>query len=127
MARPRKEIDTGVLERLAAIDCTLIEMAAVLNVHSDTLRDNYSTIIAKGREQGKTHLRKKMFDVAMRGNVAMLIWLSKQRLGYAEKQVIQQNTQHSVDNADAILLADLMKEIIELKKNDAKWISATAI
>jgi len=116
MARPRKEIDTGVLERLAAIDCSLKEMAAVLNVHEDTLRDNYSSYIAKGREQGKIKLRNKMFDVAMKGNVAMLIWLSKQRLGYAEKQEINNNNVHSVDNQDAMLLADLMKELIHLKK-----------
>lgn len=83
--RPRIELDTALIEKLAAIQCSITEMAAILGCHADTLRDNYSTHIAKGREHGKMSLRRKQWDVAMGGNVTMLIWLGKQYLEQAER------------------------------------------
>ena len=37
----------------------------------------------------KLALRKKQFDIAMQGNVQMLIWLGKQYLEQSDKQELQ--------------------------------------
>ena len=40
------------------------------------------------RGKGKIALRRKQYDVAMSGNVTMLLWLGKQYLGQSDKQEI---------------------------------------
>lgn len=82
--RPKKTLDTSLIEKLASIQCSIVEMAAILGCHADTLRDNYSTHIDKGRQAGRMSLRRKQWDTAMGGNVAMLIWLGKQYLGQSD-------------------------------------------
>lgn len=86
VGRPSKveKIDPKQVENLAALMCTLEEMAAWFNVDKSQISRNFATEIAKGRERGKTSIRKKQFDVAMNGNVTMLIWLGKQYLGQKE-------------------------------------------
>ena len=37
----------------------------------------------------KNSLREKQYDVAMSGNVSMLIWLGKQVLGQSDKQEVE--------------------------------------
>lgn len=39
----------------------------------------------KGHQECNASLRRKQYQVAMRGNVTMLIWLDKQRLGGKDK------------------------------------------
>jgi hypothetical protein len=84
MARPQKLIDVKQVEELAAIDCTYEEMAAVLDCSTKTLKRRFGPLIEKGRESGKTSLRRAQFKAAIGGNVTMLIWLGKQRLGQAD-------------------------------------------
>lgn len=83
-----KHIDLGLIEKLAAIHCTNTEIASTVGCDSSLLsKPKYSEIITKGKERGKMSLRRKMWDTAMNGNVTMQIFLSKQMLGYADKQV----------------------------------------
>lgn len=91
--RPKIEIDPALVERLAAIHCPNVEIAAAVGCSVDTLTDRFSDIIAKGRENGKTRLRRKQLEVALTGNVSMLIWLGKQMLGQSEK--VEAKTEHS--------------------------------
>ena len=84
--RPLKDINPEQVYDLAKIHCTKKEMAAVLKCNPDTLYVRFSDIIEKGYEEGKQCLRRKMFEVAYNGNVSMLIWLSKQHLGYREPE-----------------------------------------
>lgn len=87
-----KPISTELLYRLAAIQCTQKEMAAVVGLSEGQLSKRLKAdqrlkkAIEMGQEYGKTALRRKQFQVAMSGNVAMLIWLGKQMLGQADKQ-----------------------------------------
>lgn len=85
MARPQKNIDPAILEKLAAILCTMEEMASVVGCSVDTLERRFADVIEKGRAQGNTSLRRKQFELAMNGHATMLIWLGKQRLGQREK------------------------------------------
>jgi hypothetical protein len=83
--RPKIILDATEVEKLAAIQCSLTEMAAFFSVSEDTLERNYADVIAKGREKGKMSLRHKQFDVAMKGSYVMLIWLGKQWLNQHDK------------------------------------------
>lgn len=85
MARPKKEINESDIEKLAAINCSYAEIGAVVGCDSSTLTRRFAQVIEKGREQGKMSLKRKMWETAMNGNVTMMIWLSKQMLGYTEK------------------------------------------
>jgi len=89
---PPKELQEDLIYRLASINCTYDEIGAVCNVHPDTIRNRFSDTVKKGREEGKSSLKRKMWKLAMEGNngegnVGMLIWLSKQMLGYTDKPV----------------------------------------
>lgn len=89
MARPRKKIDPEQVRKLAAIQCTTAEMAAVLNCSSDTLERRFAAILKEGRANGCMSLKRKQYELAMSGNVGMLIWLGKQHLGQYEKRIIE--------------------------------------
>lgn len=96
MARPRLKLDLVMMEKLAGIGCKNTEIAAMLGCDSSTLSDaHYSEIIAKGKEQGRMSLRRKMWETAMGGNITMMIWLSKQLLGYSDK--IENDTKITTD------------------------------
>lgn len=113
--RPKLEIDERLVENLASIGCTNREIAAACNCSVDTLTDRFSEVMDKGRENGKTRLRKKQIEVALQGNVSMLIWLGKQMLGQAEK--VEAKTEHS-----GAINGTLAKEEAEAVKEWARTI-----
>lgn len=83
--RPKIEIDPVQVEKLAAIDCTMREIASVVGCSVDTLERRFAEVIEKGREQGKASIKRALFHMAVnRHNIAAAIWLSKQRLGYSD-------------------------------------------
>lgn len=84
--RPKKDIDPNLVYDLAKIHCTKEEIAIIVGCHVDTLYARFSDVLRKGDEEGKNSLKRKMYEVAMQGNVQMLIWLSKQRLGHKDRQ-----------------------------------------
>ena len=103
MARPQKQIDEKQVEQLAAINCSLAEMAAVLDCSVDTLDRRFAEVIKKGRAAGRMSLKRKQYEVGMKGNVSMLIWLGKQTLGQRDNLDIGKL---SAEQALAILAAD---------------------
>ena len=84
--RPKKEIDMELVERLANIQCTQEERASVVGCSVDTLvaQQDFSEIYKKGREVGKSSLRRTQWRIAQ-NNAAMAIWLGKQYLGQTDK------------------------------------------
>lgn len=85
MARPPKPVDENLLRKLAAIHCNQDEMASVLGVSVDTLQRRFAAQIKDARNEGKMSLRRKMWEMALNGNVSLLIWLSKNELGMTDK------------------------------------------
>lgn len=85
MARPPKPVDENLLRKLAAIHCNQDEMASVLGVSVDTLHRRFADQIKEARDEGKMSLRRKMWEMALNGNVTLLVWLSKNELGYTDK------------------------------------------
>lgn len=84
--RPMKQIDAEMVRKLASIFCTMEQIASMVGCSVDTLERRFADVIKNGRDNGKTSLLKKQFEMAMGGNISMLIWLGKQHLGQSDKQ-----------------------------------------
>ena len=91
--RPRIQIDWEELDKLCGIQATEVEIAQWFGCTVDTIENackrdkgvNFSEYFEQKRVPGKISLRRKQFQIAMDGNVTMLIWLGKQYLGQADK------------------------------------------
>jgi len=87
-------------------------MADFFGCHRDTLHNNFSAEIAKGRSEGNISLRRKQWQVAVeQGNPVMLIWLGKQMLG-------QVNERLDAESDAPLPIYDIVEEskkIIEVK------------
>lgn len=99
VGRPRIEFDDKdwkMVEQMCALHCTGQEIAGFMGV-------SYETLVTRIREEyglnfpeyfnlhvakGLVSLRRKQRDVAMSGNVQMLIHLGKQYLGQSDKQEV---------------------------------------
>jgi AraC-like DNA-binding protein len=84
--RKQKEIDPELVHALAMIHCTAEEISSVVGCSRETIYARFSDVLRKGHEEGQMSLKRKMHEKAMSGDTSMLIWLSKQRLGYKDKQ-----------------------------------------
>jgi DNA-binding CsgD family transcriptional regulator len=83
--KKEKNKDEIIIERLAKCGLTNKEIAEALGYDENTLKRNFEIFLIKGRANLKERLKRKQIQVAMQGNVTMLIWLGKQYLGQAEK------------------------------------------
>jgi hypothetical protein len=79
------------VEALASIMCTTEEIGAVVGCSKATLERRFMAALEKGRLRGKQSIRRKMYHLAMDGNATMLIWLSKQYLGHADRHEVEQS------------------------------------
>jgi len=95
MAPPRIELDLELVEKLAGIGCTMIEIAAVCKCSVDTLERRCADVIIKGRESAKASLRRMQWKKAEKGNTTMLIWLGKNMLGKRYKNYYEHSGKDS--------------------------------
>lgn len=102
MARPRKPVDENLLRKLAAIHCNQDEMSSVLGVSVDTLQRRFAAQIKAARDEGKMSLRRKMWELALNGNVTLLIWLSKNELGMSDKVEEKTEVQAKVEQVEYV-------------------------
>jgi len=79
---------------MASIGCTVDEMATILGCSGRTLQRRFVTPIERGRSRLNRSLRRKQAEMALNGNVTMLIWLGKQYLGQRDKtdSVVREET-----------------------------------
>lgn len=92
--RPRATIDWALFDALCAAQCTRDEIAGRFNISPTTLlrvierehKCTFETYAVEKREAGKGRLRSKQFELALKGDKTMLIWLGKQYLGQVERQ-----------------------------------------
>ena len=111
MSRPLADIDGSKVEAMAAIGCTEVEIATVLGCHATTLCNRFSKEYHKGRENLKMRLRKKQTEVALGGNIVMLIFLGKQYLGQSDKQEITGAGGGPVDTRITVASAEDKKNV----------------
>lgn len=98
MARPTKLLEDIEFDGWDQLDALIVwsdesYCAEKLGMNRDTLaarikeRTGLSFSAYKDEKKAamRTNLRKKQYDVAMAGNVSMLIWLGKNELGQKDK------------------------------------------
>jgi len=100
MGRPLIEIDWKQLDKLCILMATLEDIAGWFDCSIDTIERaikrehniTFAEYYKKKSARGRISLRRKQYEVAMSGNVSMLIWLGKQVLGQADKQDIEHSS-----------------------------------
>ena len=100
MGRPRLPVNEERLFELASKGLSTPEIAAELQCSPDTLERNFRELLNEGKEHFKATLRAKQCELALAGNVTMLIWLGKNALGQTDKtEVFDRDTpfDHDVD------------------------------
>lgn len=80
----RRVVNPDDVYKLAQLGCTTIEIARWFDIPEQTIRYNFSDVIAKGREDLKQSLRMSQIKLALSGNAVMLIWLGKNILGQSD-------------------------------------------
>lgn len=79
----RKEVVLSTektIEKLAEHGLNMLEIEAITGIDDSTLKRNYEEFLTKGKNVLKMKLKRKQIEIALRGNVPMLIWLGKQYL-----------------------------------------------
>jgi hypothetical protein len=92
----RKPIVLDQIETLAAIGCTLEDIAGVIGISKRTLirrqkEELIEEAIRRGRAKARVSLRRVLWNAAMRGNVKVAIILGKQMLGQRDRPVDNPN------------------------------------
>lgn len=93
MGRPPKEIDKEQFEKLCGLQCSIIEVCDYFDVTDKTLNSwckrtydkTYSEVFEEKRSSGKISLRRAQYQLALKGNATMLIWLGRNWLGQTDK------------------------------------------
>ena len=116
LGRPRKgysqlgldpnNITPEQIYNLAKLSVSGSEIASLLGITRDTLYKNlvFNTALKRGHDDCNASLRRKQYEIAAKGNVTMLIWLGKNRLG--------QKDRHEYDQRQK----DRLKELLEAKQ-----------
>jgi len=112
-----KKINWEEFDKLCSFQCTLQEIAAWFNCSVDGIEKKckkekgmkFSDYYKEKRKIGLISLRRKQMQVALAGNVTMLIFLGKQYLGQSDK-------------VDHTTKGDSIKpiEVVVSSKNEAK-------
>ena len=77
-------VDPEEVKKLAALHCTIKEIATWFETTEKTISYHFADIITKAKIETKNSLRRTQLRVAMGGNVPMLIWLGKNLLGQSD-------------------------------------------
>lgn len=84
--RPRKELDSEQVYKLARIGCTQADIADIFGVSVSTIKRNYATDCARAQGEFKTSLRRAQYMRAVKDKSdTMLVHLGKHYLGQGEK------------------------------------------
>lgn len=131
--RPKKVIDWVEFDKLCAIGATQEEIANWFECDVRTIeralkkekKMGFVEYFTQKSAKGKVSLRRKQMQIALAGNVTMLIWLGKQKLGQHEPKerwlinanIAQQKEGESIDEfAKRLQVFDtVIDEITEAK------------
>jgi hypothetical protein len=89
----KKVIPPDEVIKLAKLWCTMQEIADWFEIPRETLKYNFSDLIAKGRAETKQALRRAQLKNALGGNTSMQIWLGKNILGQSDQPLSTDNNQ----------------------------------
>jgi len=104
VGRPHTILDEIQLEALAGMGCTMKEMASFFKCSVDTIHDNYSDALNRGRENGKMSVRRMMWEHGKKGNSVAL--------KYLVHNVLKEKIEENIDNRDgAGSVIDVMEKL----------------
>lgn len=109
--RPRAYIDWDRVAFLLEAGCSAQSIAEEMGIARNVLydrcqRDNnidFSTFTRQNALKGEHLLHKTQYETALSGNVPMLIWVGKNRLGQSDKQEIE----HTNKSLEALVNAHI--------------------
>jgi hypothetical protein len=89
MSRPKVKIDIAELEKLCQLQCTDKEAAAFLGISVKTLErrkkiPKFAEAMDGARAKGRVSVRRMLYGMGAKGNVAAAIFLAKNVLGYKD-------------------------------------------
>lgn len=118
--RPPVDIDLKILANIAERQWTITEIAAFLNVSTDTIyRRGYLPLIEEARERGKAKLRDMQWKKAGEGDRDMIKWLGKQYLKQSEK--VEQKVSAEVNHSTEEKVKTLNQKIQSLVQEKSEW------
>lgn len=88
-------INLEEVEKLAALNCTNVEIAAYFGVSETAVEKRYNRdekfreLIEQGRAKGRLSVRRCQMRLLEAGNATMGIWLGKQLLGQRDYQSLE--------------------------------------
>lgn len=129
--RPEAIIDFELVDKLCSIQCTGEEIAQVIGVNYDTLcerikkkfKKSFPEYFKQKSGEGKAALRRKQFEIALKGNVVMMIWLGKQYLGQVDKSEVDANVEHLLPASYAEFIQLVSGRLKQLEEKDMKKIA----
>lgn len=80
-----KKSDPEAVKRLAALGCTMVEIASVLGLSVETVRTRHADDISEGKANLHVRLRQRQVQIADSGDVRMLIHLGRAVLNQRDK------------------------------------------
>lgn len=121
MPRPLKEIDAKQFEKLCGLQCTKLEICGWFDITDKTLESwckrtygkGFSETFEEKRAAGKISLRRAQYELALKGNATMLIWLGRNYLGQSEDVTVKANVALDDDG-----LSKSLKELAENLESD---------
>ena len=133
MARPLREINWDVVEKLIECGCSGIEIAGKFKIDTDTFYRRFmrqydcrfADYSAIGESGGKADLRAMIYAKAISnkapGNAQLLMFLAKCVLGMREPEIAQQQAanQQQIDQTHRIM--ELEHQIAELRDKYEKY------
>ena len=96
------------VEKLASFGLTNKEIAEALGYDDTTLKRKFENFLIKGKANLKQRLKRKQIQVALGGNVSMLIWLGKQYLDQKDK--MEESGDYNLNVTRTILEDELKKK-----------------
>jgi hypothetical protein len=88
VGRPEIPVDENVVRRLAQAGVPVTDISHIVGLSRTRLYERFGTLLDKSAAEGSVSLRVRQHALALNGNVTMLIWLGKNRLGQSDKQEI---------------------------------------
>ena len=121
MPRPLKEIDAKQFEKLCGLQCTKLEICGWFDITDKTLENwckrtygkGFSETFEEKRASGKISLRRAQYELALKGNATMLIWLGRNYLGQSEDVTVKANVALDDDG-----LSKSLREMAEELESD---------
>lgn len=124
MPRPPVELDLQKLEDLMQFRPTQSDAAAFFRVSEDTIerriREHYDLTFSEFRERFMANTRlsltKKALQMALSGNVAMLIWCQKNLCGWRDKQPDEETPQAVIHNNQVAMSGEELVRLVREAK-----------